>query len=254
MKERTETSTTGRKLKKLLIVAMLVCYVPLTSGCVQYVMLAMMVVQGVSGMVAQQREAKGRREAAAKGEPYVRDAATSNWGTASSLAGLGASVTSFGANTGMWGQGAAAANSGQQGNGASESINPDTGKPMSQGNSVANGGQQVKLNGQSGQSAQSGTTINNASYNGPGQNAGTNNQNNVSGATSVATPEELDPEGMCLIDPVQQAEMDLLAEQQKNSAATSSVDPGTAGNSQGGQTAAEAAEAASIGNELGEVF
>ena len=135
MKEQNGPVKTGRKLKKLFIVCMLVCYVPLTSGCVQYVMMGMMVVQAVSGMVASHREDEGIREAWQERKPYVRDEATSNWGTASNLAGLGAGITSFGARSdvGLWGQGASNAASGTYGQngiggGGQSYINPDTGE------------------------------------------------------------------------------------------------------------------------------
>ena len=137
MKEQNSPVETGRKLKKLLIVCMLVCYVPLTSGCVQYVMMGMMAVQAISGIVASQREDDGRREAWEKGEPYIRDEATSNWGTASSLAGLGGAITSFGARSdvGLWGQGSSntgsvSGTSGQKGvgGGGQPYRNPDTGE------------------------------------------------------------------------------------------------------------------------------
>ena len=68
----------------------------LWSGCVQYVMLAMTVIQMVSGIVAQQREQGCQRRSLGKvGEPYVEDSATTNWKTASNLAGLGSTINLF---------------------------------------------------------------------------------------------------------------------------------------------------------------
>lgn len=131
MKKSGNADGAGKKLKKLIIVSMLVCYVPFSSGCAGYVMLALQVVSMVSSMVAQQREQKARREAWQKGEPYIEDSATTNWKTASNLAGMGSMLTSFGSQAGWWGGN----NSG--GGTTATGLNNSS----AQQNSVGNGGQ-----------------------------------------------------------------------------------------------------------------
>lgn len=142
MNDQNRTSDTSRKLKKLIVASALICYVPLTSGCAQYVMLALSMVSMISNTVANHRQQEGRREAWQKGEPYIEDAATTNWKTASNVGALGAMFTSFGHQAGWWNASPSAGNQQQ----ASEWVNPDTGqvyKPNQQQAGVGGGGQKT---------------------------------------------------------------------------------------------------------------